>query len=92
MVEKNFKQSEAIINSMTMKERRDPDILERLAPPPHCRWLWHGSAGCEPPDQAVPRSAEDDEDVAKDGRQRVGEVVWVATNAPRNDMNAKRKR
>ena len=27
MVEKSFKQSEAIINSMTVKERRDPDIL-----------------------------------------------------------------
>lgn len=26
-VEKSFKQSEAIINSMTLKERRDPDIL-----------------------------------------------------------------
>src|SRR5688572_17051589 len=26
-IEKNFKQSEAIINSMTRKERRDPDIL-----------------------------------------------------------------
>jgi signal recognition particle subunit SRP54 len=26
-IEKNFKQSEAIINSMTLKERRDPDIL-----------------------------------------------------------------
>ncbi len=27
MVEKSFKQSEAIINSMTLKERRDPDLL-----------------------------------------------------------------
>ena len=27
LVEKQFKQSEAIINSMTLKERRDPDIL-----------------------------------------------------------------
>jgi signal recognition particle subunit SRP54 len=27
LVEKNFKQSEAIINSMTLKERRDPDLL-----------------------------------------------------------------
>ena len=27
LVEKQFKQSEAIINSMTVKERRDPDIL-----------------------------------------------------------------
>lgn len=27
LVEKNFKQSEAIINSMTVKERRDPDLL-----------------------------------------------------------------
>jgi signal recognition particle subunit SRP54 len=27
LVEKNFKQSEAIINSMTLKERRNPDIL-----------------------------------------------------------------
>lgn len=27
VVEKSFKQSEAIINSMTLKERRDPDIL-----------------------------------------------------------------
>jgi signal recognition particle subunit SRP54 len=26
-IEKNFKQSEAIINSMTLKERRDPDVL-----------------------------------------------------------------
>ena len=26
-IERNFKQSEAIINSMTRKERRDPDIL-----------------------------------------------------------------
>ena len=26
-IEKNFKQMEAIINSMTRKERRDPDIL-----------------------------------------------------------------
>ena len=26
-IEKNFKQSEAIISSMTLKERRDPDIL-----------------------------------------------------------------
>jgi signal recognition particle subunit SRP54 len=26
-VERTFKQSEAIINSMTVKERRDPDIL-----------------------------------------------------------------
>ena len=26
-IEKNFKQTEAIINSMTVKERRDPDIL-----------------------------------------------------------------
>jgi signal recognition particle subunit SRP54 len=26
-IEKGFKQSEAIINSMTLKERRDPDIL-----------------------------------------------------------------
>ena len=26
-IEKNFKQSEAIIHSMTLKERRDPDIL-----------------------------------------------------------------
>jgi signal recognition particle subunit SRP54 len=27
LVEKSFKQSEAIINSMTLKERRNPDIL-----------------------------------------------------------------
>ncbi len=27
VVEKSFKQSEAIINSMTLKERRDPDLL-----------------------------------------------------------------
>ncbi len=27
LVEKSFKQSEAIINSMTLKERRDPDLL-----------------------------------------------------------------
>lgn len=27
LVEKQFKQSEAIINSMTLKERRDPEIL-----------------------------------------------------------------
>ena len=27
VVEKQFKQSEAIINSMTLKERRNPDIL-----------------------------------------------------------------
>lgn len=27
LIEKNFKQSEAIINSMTLKERRDPDLL-----------------------------------------------------------------
>ena len=27
VVEKSFKQSEAIIHSMTLKERRDPDIL-----------------------------------------------------------------
>jgi signal recognition particle subunit SRP54 len=26
-IEKNFKQTEAIINSMTLKERRDPDVL-----------------------------------------------------------------
>jgi len=26
-IEKNFKQTEAIINSMTRKERRNPDIL-----------------------------------------------------------------
>jgi len=26
-IERNFKQSEAIIHSMTLKERRDPDIL-----------------------------------------------------------------
>ncbi len=26
-IEKNFKQTEAIIHSMTLKERRDPDIL-----------------------------------------------------------------
>jgi signal recognition particle subunit SRP54 len=26
-IDRNFKQSEAIINSMTVKERRDPDIL-----------------------------------------------------------------
>jgi len=27
VVEKSFKQSEAIINSMTVKERRDPELL-----------------------------------------------------------------
>jgi len=35
------------------------------------------SAGCEPPDQAIPRSAEVDEDDAEEWGQRVGKVVWL---------------
>jgi len=39
---------------------------------------WCGGAGCEPPDQAVPRSTENnDEDVSEDGGEGVGEVFWI---------------
>ena len=41
--------------------------------------MWHGSAGCEPPDQIIPRSAEDDENVPKNWGQGLGKNVWVKT-------------
>ena len=72
VVEKSFKQSEAIIHSMTLRERRDPDILNASR-----RRLRHGSAGRKPPDQAVPRGAEDDEDDPKNWGKRFGKDVWV---------------
>ena len=76
-VEKALKQSEAIINSMTLKERRNPDILNasrrrRIAA--GCR---RGSAGREPADQAVPRDAEDDEDVPEERGKGIRKIVWV---------------
>ena len=48
---------------------------QRLAPPAYRRGRRHGSAGCEPPHQTVPRNPEAHEDDAEDGWQRVGKVI-----------------
>ncbi len=52
-VEKNFKQIEAIINSMTPEERRNPDILN-ASRRRCCRRFRQRCAGGQPPDEAVP--------------------------------------
>ena len=85
-IEKNMKQSEAIISSMTIKERRNPDVLNAS----RRRRIAAGSGtdvqDVNKLDQAIPRSAEVDEDVAEDRRKRIGEFVWVSNVIARNEV------
>ena len=56
--EKQLKLTEAIINSMTLQERRRPDVLNASRRRRIASRLGHRGAGCEPPDEAVPGGAE----------------------------------
>ena len=51
--EKEMKRVEAIINSMTLKERRNPAILKRQPAPPYRPGQRHDGHGCQSPDEAV---------------------------------------
>ena len=60
-----LKRVEAIIQSMTLDERRDPRSCSAAAAAAHRARLGHHAAGRQPAAQAVRRDAEDD---AADGR------------------------
>jgi hypothetical protein len=62
---------------MTLNERRAPDILNTSRRRRIAAGCSLDSAGCEPPDQAVPRGAEDDEDDPENWGQGAGKDVWV---------------
>ena len=57
----DLKRTEAIIRAMTPAERRDPTILNGLAPTPHRGRRGHRPAGSQPAGEAVRRDAEADE-------------------------------
>ena len=67
MDEKQFVRLEAIINSMTPKERHNHEIISGLAPQAHCRRLRHHRAGSEPASAPV---RADEQDVQADGQRR----------------------
>ena len=57
----DLKRVEAIILSMTPRERREPGVLERVAPAADREGLGDLAPGGQPADQAVRRDAEADE-------------------------------
>ncbi len=61
MDDKVLVRMEAIINSMTLKERAKPEIIKGSRKP-YRRRLRHAGAGCEPSAQAVRRHAAHDEE------------------------------
>ena len=65
--EKQFKQMEAIINSMTPQERRDPEIISVLRKRRIAMGLGNPGAGTSAPDQAAQTNAEDDEEIYAKG-------------------------
>ena len=65
--EKQFKQMEAIINSMTPAERRNPDIISGSRKQ-YRHGLRHPGAGYRAVDQAAQADAEDDEEGHRQGR------------------------
>jgi signal recognition particle subunit SRP54 len=80
VVEKSFKQSEAIINSMTLKERRNPDLLNAS----RRRRIAAGS-GMEVQDvnRLIKQFRETQKMmkmIQKTGGKGLGRIVWVVGN------------
>ena len=57
----DLKPVEAIIRSMTLEERAQPQLINGSRRTPHRQRLGHDAVGRQPPRQAVLRDAEDDE-------------------------------
>ena len=86
----DLKRTEAIIRAMTPAERRDPTVLNALAPPPHRGRLGHDPAGRQPARQAIQRDAEAHEAAfrrrpARCARQPHGGPALGAGGRPRDD-------
>ena len=65
--DKKLKHVEAIVLSMTPKERTDPDLHQRVAPAPDRQGLGPHGAGSESAAVAVQADAEDHEDRGEAG-------------------------
>ena len=69
--DKDVRRQIAIINSMTRKERRNPDIIDGSRRRRIAAGAGRAGAGREPPAEAVPGDAEDDEELAGGKLQRM---------------------
>ena len=81
--EKHMKKMEAIMYSMTLKERRTPDILNGSRRAAHSQRQRHLAPGSESASQPVPPDAEADEaDVLREAAPQPDGDVPLATASP----------
>ena len=94
--EKVLKRQMAIIDSMTPRERRNPDLLKASRKQPHRGRLRHQARGHQPAAEDASRHGRHDEgderrQARSDGRPRADDGLWRRHAEPGRDGEARRE-